>query len=293
MSHSGDSACFTPPLTIGEAARLAIAADTRALAEALEVRGLVNLQFAVRGGEVFLLEANPRGSRTVPFIAKASGVPLAKLAARVMTGASLAELAAEGLYADPGPPGFVAVKEAVLPWDRFPEDDMVLGPEMRATGEVKGIGPEPGSAYAKAMMAAGGAIPVSGTVFLSFADRHKPAGAAAADALAGLGFRLLASPGTAGFLQRRGVAAESVHKVGEGPGDTVQRIEGGEVDLIINTPQGRRARGDGRLIRRAAASLRIPIVTTIAGAQAVIRSLRSPQEAVYEVCSLQDWHRRR
>ena len=291
--HSGDSACFTPPLTIGETARLAIAADTRALAEALEVRGLVNLQFAVRGDEVFLLEANPRGSRTVPFIAKASGVPLAKLAARVMAGASLAELAAEGLYADPGPPGFAAVKEAVLPWDRFPEDDMVLGPEMRATGEVMGIGPAPGPAYAKAMMAAGGAIPVSGNVFLSFADRHKPAGAAVAEALAGLGFGLLASPGTAGFLQRRGVAAEAVHKVGEGPGDTVQRIRGGEVDLIINTPQGRRARGDGRLIRRAAASLRIPIVTTIAGAEAVIRSLRSPQEAVYEVCSLQDWHRRR
>ena len=165
------------------------------------------------------------------------------------------------------------------------------GTRDAATGEVMGIGPGPGPAYAKAMMAAGGAIPVSGTVFLSFADRHKPAGAAVAEALAGLGFRLLASPGTAGFLARRGVEAAPVHKVGEGPNDTSRRIEGGEVDLIINTPQGRRARGDGRLIRRAASSLRIPIVTTIAGAEAVIRSLRSPPQAVYEVCSLQDWHR--
>ena len=291
--HSGDSACFTPPLTIGEAAQRTIVDNTRALAESLGVRGLVNIQFAVKGDDVFVLEANPRGSRTVPFIAKASGVPLAKLAARVMAGASLAELAAGGLYADPGPPGFVAVKEAVLPWDRFPEDDMVLGPEMRATGEVMGIGPEPGSAYAKAMMAAGGAIPVSGAVFLSFADRHKPAGAAVAEALAGLQFGLLASAGTADYLAEQGVEAAPVPKVGEGPGDIRRRIEDGEVDLIINTPQGRRARGDGRLIRRAASSLRIPIVTTIAGAEAVIRSLRSPQQAVYEVCSLQDWHRRR
>ena len=289
--HSGDSACFTPPLTIGGDARRTIVTAARDLAEALEVRGLVNFQFAVKDGEVFILEANPRGSRTVPFISKASGIPLAKLASRVMVGAELRELAAEGMYGDPGAPRFTAVKEAVLPWDRFPEDDMVLGPEMRATGEVMGIGPGPGPAYAKAMMAAGGAIPVSGTVFLSFADRHKPAGAAVAEALAGLGFRLLASPGTAGFLARRGVEAAPVHKVGEGPNDTSRRIEGGEVDLIINTPQGRRARGDGRLIRRAASSLRIPIVTTIAGAEAVIRSLRSPPQAVYEVCSLQDWHR--
>ena len=291
--HSGDSACFTPPLTIGEAARRTIVDNTRALAESLGVRGMVNIQFAVKGDDVFVLEANPRGSRTVPFIAKASGVPLAKLAARVMAGAALGELAAEGLYADPGPPGFVAVKEAVLPWDRFPEDDMVLGPEMRATGEVMGIGPEPGPAYAKAMMAAGGAIPVSGAVFLSFADRHKPAGSAVAEALAGLQFRLLASAGTADYLAGRGVEAAPVPKVGEGPGDIRRRIEDGEVDLIINTPQGRRARGDGRLIRRAASSLRVPIVTTIAAAEAVIRSLRSPQQAVYEVCSLQDWHRRR
>ena len=192
--HSGDSACITPPPTISEVARKSIVAATGDLARALEVRGLVNIQFAVRGDDVFLLEANPRGSRTVPFISKASGVPLAKLASRVMVGATLRELASEGAYEAPAEPRFVAVKEAVLPWDRFPEEDTILGPEMRATGEVMGIGPGAGVAYAKAMMAAGTGIPVSGTVFLSFADRDKPAGAAVAVALSGMGFRLLASP---------------------------------------------------------------------------------------------------
>ena len=288
--HSGDSACITPPPTISEVARKAIVAATEDLAAALEVRGLVNLQFAVKGDDVFLLEANPRGSRTVPFIAKASGSPLAKLASRVMVGATLRQLASEGAYALPGEPRFVAVKEAVLPWDRFPEEDTILGPEMRATGEVMGIGGGAGVAYAKAMMAAGTAIPVSGTVFLSFADRDKPAGAAVASALYAMGFRLLASPGTAEYVRRDGVIAEPVHKVGEGPNDTVHRIEAGEMDLIINTPQGPRARGDGHLMRRAASSLRVPIVTTVAGAEAVIRSLRSSREAVYDVRSLQDWH---
>ena len=289
--HSGDSACVTPPPTISDLARKAIVGATGDLAEALEVRGLVNIQFAVKGDEVFLLEANPRGSRTVPFISKASGVPLAKLASRVMVGTTLERLREEGMYTDPGERSFVAVKEAVLPWDRFPEEDTILGPEMRATGEVMGIGRGAGVAYAKAMMAAGSAIPVSGTVFLSFADRDKPAGGRVAEALEGLGFRLLASPGTADFLRRKGVMAETVHKVGEGPNDTVERIETGEMDMVINTPQGRRARGDGRLMRRAASSRGVPIVTTMAGAEAVIRSLRGSPQAVYEVCSLQDWHR--
>ena len=289
--HSGDSACITPPPTISEVARKAIVAATGDLAEALEVRGLVNIQFAVKGDDVFLLEANPRGSRTVPFISKASGVPLAKLASRVMVGATLRELASEGVYAEPAEPRFVAVKEAVLPWDRFPEEDTILGPEMRATGEVMGIGRAAGVAYAKAMMAAGTEIPVSGTVFLSFADQDKPAGAEVAAALFDLGFRLLASPGTARYVRSKGVIAEPVHKVGEGPNDTVERIEAGEMDLIINTPQGPRARGDGHLMRKAASSRRVPIVTTVAGAEAVIRSLRSSPEAVYDVRSLQDWHR--
>jgi len=289
--HSGDSACITPPPTLGAAARRTIVGATGALARALEVRGLINLQFAVRGDEVFLLEANPRGSRTVPFISKAKGIPLAKIASRVMMGATLEDLVAEGVYSPPGEPRFVACKEAVLPWDRFPEEDTLLGPEMRATGEVMGIGPGPGVAYSKAMMAAGSGIPEAGTVFLSFADPDKPAGARIGEALHSLGLNLVASPGTAGFLEARGIPAEAVPKVGEGPGDTVWQIESGRVDMIINTPQGRRARGDGRLMRRAASSRGVPIVTTVAGGEAVIRSLRGSSEAVYEVRSLQDWHR--
>ncbi|MYF82828.1 MAG: carbamoyl phosphate synthase large subunit, partial [Acidimicrobiia bacterium] len=289
--HSGDSACITPPPTLGAAARRTIVGATGALARALEVRGLINLQFAVRGDEVFLLEANPRGSRTVPFISKAKGIPLAKIASRVMMGATLEDLVAEGVYSPPGEPRFVACKEAVLPWDRFPEEDTLLGPEMRATGEVMGIGPGPGVAYSKAMMAAGSGIPEAGTVFLSFADPDKPAGARIGEALHSLGLNLVASPGTAGYLQARGIPAEAVPKVGEGPEDTVWQIESGRVDMIINTPQGRRARGDGRLMRRAASSRGVPIVTTVAGGEAVIRSLRGSSEAVYEVRSLQDWHR--
>ncbi len=288
--HSGDSACITPPPTISTVAHRAIVEATGALAEALGVRGLINIQFAVKGDEVFILEANPRGSRTVPFISKASGVPLAKLASRVMMGDTIEQLSSEGLAVDPGTPRFVAVKEAVLPWDRFPEEDTLLGPEMRATGEVMGIGAEPGTAYAKAMMAAGCAIPVSGTVFLSFADQDKPAGGVVGADLHRLGFRLLASPGTAAFLRGGDIPVEMVNKVGEGPNDTVDRIESGEVDMVINTPQGRRARGDGRRMRRAALSRGVPIVTTVAGAEAVIRSLRGAAEDVYEVGSLQDWH---
>ena len=288
--HSGDSACVTPPPTISGKARTAIVEATGALATALEVRGLINIQFAVKGDDVFILEANPRGSRTVPFISKASGVPLAKLASRVMLGATIEQLAGEGMPTDPGESRFVAVKEAVLPWDRFPEEDTLLGPEMRATGEVMGIGPGPGVAYAKAMMAAGSAIPLSGTVFLSFADPDKPAGQEVGAALHRLGFRLMASPGTAEFLRAYRVPVETVNKVGEGPNDTVHRIEYGAVDMVINTPQGRRARGDGRRMRRAASSKGVPIVTTVAGAQAVIRSLRGNPDAIYEVRSLQDWH---
>ncbi len=288
--HSGDSACVIPPPTIGVPARRTILEATGALAEALEVRGLINIQFAVKDDEVFILEANPRGSRTVPFVSKASGVPLAKLASRVMLGATIEELSAEGMPVDPEAPRFVAVKEAVLPWDRFPEEDTLLGPEMRATGEVMGIGPAPGTAYAKAMMAAGCAIPVSGTVFLSFSDQDKQAGGMVGADLHRLGFHLLASPGTAAFLRNRDIPAESVNKVGEGPNDTVDRIESGEVDMVINTPQGRRARGDGRRMRRAALSRGVPIVTTVAGAEAVIRSLKGSAEDVYKVRSLQDWH---
>ena len=222
--HSGDSACITPPPTLSEEASKQIMTAVEELARALEVRGLINIQFAVKGNEAFVLEVNPRGSRTVPFISKASGIPLAKVAARVMMGATLEQLRAEGVLIEPGARDFVAVKEAVLPWDRFPEEDIVLGPEMRSTGEVMGIGPDVGVAYAKALLAAGHVLPSSGTVFLSLADRDKPMGLAAAQAFTMLGFKLVATRGTARFLSHHAIHADVVSKVGEGPDDSRNRI---------------------------------------------------------------------
>ena len=264
---------------------------TRELAVALDVLGLINIQFGVKGDEVFVLEANPRGSRTVPFISKARGVPLARLAARVMMGATIEELRAEGMVPpENGPPDFVAVKDAVLPWDRFPEEDSVLGPEMKSTGEVMGIGPDMGVAYGKALLAAGHVLSDRGRVFLSFADRDKPMGLAVAQAFTLLGFDLIATRGTARYLLHHAISAEPVNKVGEGQRDIGERLENGEVQLVINTPRGRRARTDGTTIRQAARRQSIPCVTTIQGGLAVARSLRAGPGAINRPRSLQEWH---
>jgi carbamoyl-phosphate synthase large subunit len=289
--HSGDSACVVPPQGISATARRRILRHTEALARGLEVRGLLNMQFAVRGDEVFLLEANPRASRTIPFISKATGVPLAKVAARVMMGARIADLRAAGLVPEgPLQPTFVAVKGAVLPWLRFPEEDDVLGPEMRATGEVMGIASDFGTAYAKALVAGGRRIPTRGTVFFSLADRDKEPGILAARRFVDVGFRLLATGGTSRVLAAHGLPAAHVDKVGEGPWDPVRLIEEGKIDLVVNTPRGRRARGDGSLIRRAARRAGIPCVTSLGGAMAVGRTLLSDPLGVGKVKSLQAWH---
>ncbi len=289
--HSGDSACVTPPPTIGEEAMAAVLSATEALARALEVRGLINIQFAVKGNDVFLLEANPRGSRTVPFISKASGVPLAKVAARVMMGATLAELRAEEVLPQSFRQDFMAVKEAVLPWDRFPEEDIILGPEMRATGEVMGISESAGVAYGKALLATGVVLPESGNVFFSLANRDKAIGLAAAQALSMQGFKLYCTQGTARYLDHYGVPNEVVDKVGEGPNDGLALIEAGEVHLVVNTPRGSRARSDGRKLRLAAQHAGIPCVTTVQGALAATRSLQAGRDALHAPRSLQDWHR--
>ncbi len=288
--HSGDSGCITPPPTIGEEAMKEILRSTRELAAALEVRGLINIQFAVKADEVFVLEANPRASRTVPFISKARGIPLARIAARVMMGARVSDLRSEGLVPPTDTlPDFVAVKDAVLPWDRFPEEDSVLGPEMKATGEVMGIGSDVGVAYGKALLGAGHVLSDRGRVFLSFADRDKPMGLAVAQAFAMLGFDLLATPGTARFLDYHAVRTEVVPKVGEGPRDIGERLKNGEVQLVINTPRGRKARSDGTTIRQAARHHSVPCVTTIPGALAVARSLRAGPGAIHRPRSLQEW----
>ncbi len=290
--HSGDSGCVTPPPTMSEEVIKEIVSSTRELADALSVRGLINIQFAVKGDDVFVLEANPRGSRTVPFISKARGISLASVAARVMMGATIETLREEGLLGfSIGDSDFVAVKNAVIPWDRFPEEDSVLGPEMKATGEVMGIGADFGVAYAKALLGGGRVLADRGRVFLSFADRDKPVGLAVAQAFMMLGFELIATRGTARYLKHHAVDAEPVNKIGEGPRDIGERLENGEVQLVVNTPRGGRARSDGMAIRLAARRHAIPCVTTVQGGLAVARSLRAGPGALYRPRSLQEWHR--
>jgi carbamoyl-phosphate synthase large subunit len=289
--HSGDSACVIPPPTLQPGARRHIVEYTEALARGLEVCGLLNIQFAVRGDDVFVLEANPRASRTVPFVSKATGVPLAKIATRVMMGESIDDLRLAGLLPASMPDWeYSAVKEAVLPWGRFPAEDRVLGPEMRSTGEVMGIGSGFGMAYGKALLAAGIRIPQTGTLFLSLKDGDKQTGLETARIFTELGFRILATSGTAASLAAAGIPASHVDKVGEGPWDPVRLIEDGLIDIVVNTPQGRRARGDGGLIRRATTRHGIPCITTLEGGHAVALSLRSGRDRLHEVKSLQAHH---
>jgi len=289
--HSGDSACVVPPPHLSTHVVAEVRDITRRLAKGLGVRGLLNIQFAVQGDDVFVLEANPRASRTIPFISKATGVPLAKIATRVMLGESIAELQASGVLplTTPDLP-YTAVKEAVLPWTRFPDEDTMLGPEMRATGEVMGFGDSTGMAYAKALSGAGHKVPNEGSVFLSLADRDKPIGAEIARALVDLGFKIYATHGTAGNLARHSIATTHVDKVGEGPYDPLRLISEDRIDLVINTPAGGKARGDGRLIRMAANRHGIASVTTAAGGLAVAYSIAANRLADGAVSSLQDHH---
>jgi carbamoyl-phosphate synthase large subunit len=292
--HSGDSACAIPPPTLQRWLVDVIEAYTRAIATALDVRGLLNVQYAVRNKEVYVLEANPRASRTVPFVAKATGVPLVKVAARVMLGATLAELREEGLLHPPVDGGHVAVKEAVLPFNRFPEVDSMLGPEMRSTGEVMGIDATFGRAFFKAEIAAGTDLPRGGMVFLSLADRDKPAGLVVAQRLRELGLGIAATRGTAAFLERFGLAVDRVvEKVSDGTGETaVDLMATGAVTFVINTPQGSGPRADGRSIRQAAAEHHISAVTTVEAALAAAQGLSELAPDDLTVRSLQEHHGR-
>jgi carbamoyl-phosphate synthase large subunit len=291
--HSGDSACAIPPPTLPANVIEMLERHTRALAEALDVRGLLNVQYAVKGEDVFVIEANPRASRTVPFVSKATGVPLAKIAARIMLGATLAELRAEGLVRPPAASGHVAVKEAVLPFDRFPGVDTLLGPEMRSTGEVMGIDRSFGLAFAKSQAAAGNRLPAAGTVLLSLADRDKRAGVDLARRFVDLGFALAATAGTATELDREGLpVATVVAKIGEASGaDAVDLISSGKVDLVVNTPRGRGPRADGDHIRRAATRHRVACITTIAAARAAAAGIAERAAHRPIVRPLQQYHR--
>jgi carbamoyl-phosphate synthase large subunit len=296
--HSGDSACALPPQSLSADVLETLERHTRALADSLRVCGLLNVQYAVKDGQVYVLEANPRASRTVPFVAKATGVPLAMVASRVMVGQTLSELRAEGLlpvHAVGRVPvlDHVSVKEAVLPFDRFPGVDTLLGPEMRSTGEVMGVDITFGLAFAKSQLAAGTRLPDSGTVFLSLADRDKPAGLEVARAFSALGFSIAATLGTAGYLRSEGLPVDTlVAKVGEEgvASDAVDLIAQGKVQLVVNTPRGLGPRADGRHIRTAAVAYKVPCLTTLAAARAAAAGMADSRAHALEVRPLQDLH---
>jgi carbamoyl-phosphate synthase large subunit len=292
--HSGDSSCTVPPVTLSDDELDEIERQTRVIAEALEVTGLLNIQFAVKGEQVWVLEANPRASRTVPFVSKATGIPLAKVAARVLVGAELRGLRAEGLLPD-DPHRYrhlrhVAVKSAVLPFGRFPGVDTVLGPEMRSTGEVMGVASDLGLALAKAQAATGAALPDKGTVFVSVSNRDKRAIVFPVKRLADLGFQVVATRGTAALLARSGIDVACVAKVSDGHPNAADLIVSGRVDLVINTPFGRTPRSDGSFIRTAAAAAGVPCVTTLQGVFAAVQGIEALRRNGEEPRSLQEYH---
>jgi carbamoyl-phosphate synthase large subunit len=287
--HSGDSACVLPPHSLGGEMLREIRAATRAIALELGVIGLLNVQYGVLGEDLYVIEANPRASRTVPFVSKATGLPLAKLACRVMLGERLADM---DLPEDPCG-DHVSVKEAVLPFDRFAGTDALLGPEMRSTGEVIGVAPDFPAAFAKAQAAAGARLPQSGTAFLTVTDSDKSGVVGVAVQLHDLGFRIVATRGTATAISRMGIPVDRLNKLGEGSPHVVDAIDRGEVDLVINTPTGTAARSDGYEIRRAAIARGIPCITTIAGGMAAARAIAAARHGEWEVRSLQEIHRAR
>jgi carbamoyl-phosphate synthase large subunit len=282
--HSGDSACSLPPYSLSPLICDEINGIAEQLARALNVRGLMNLQLAIKGGDIFVLEVNPRASRTVPFVAKAIGRPIAKIAARVMAGEPLA---AFGLRHVALP--HVAVKEAVFPFARFPGVDLLLGPEMKSTGEVMGVDREFGAAFAKSQLGAGNDLPATGRVFLSVRNRDKPGLVPIARELARLGFTLVATSGTAAALAEAGLTVGSVRKAHEGGDTIVDHIRAGEIVLMVNTSEGRKSVRDSFSLRRAALTARIPYYTTMAGARAMVQALGVLARDDLEVTPLQSY----
>ncbi|HYV17379.1 MAG TPA: carbamoyl-phosphate synthase large subunit, partial [Conexibacter sp.] len=286
--HSGDSACVLPPHSLGAEALAQIRSHTEGIAKELGVVGLINVQYAIdKAGQLFVIEANPRASRTVPFVSKAIGIPIAKLACRIMLGERIADM---GLPEDPVG-DVVCVKEAVLPFDRFAGADSLLGPEMRSTGEVMGIGHDFPTAFAKAEAAAGVLLPERGTVFITVTDGDKPAAAGVAMALHGLGFKIVATSGTAQAIKRMGIPVEPLRKIGEGSPNVLELIERREVQLVVNTPAGTGARVDGWEIRSAAVAGGIPCITTMTGAMAAAQAISAAGRRAPSVISLQELHR--
>jgi carbamoyl-phosphate synthase large subunit len=290
--HSGDSSCVMPSVDLSEQVLATIRSHTYKLARALNVIGLVNIQFAVQRENVFVIEVNPRASRTVPYVSKATGVPLAKIAARLMTGRRLREFLGDAVdreaVLETGAHYFV--KSPVFAWNKFPGVDTVLGPEMKSTGEVMGVADTFGEAFAKAQLSAGQKLPVKGTVFLSVNDHDKPAIAALALQFVELGFKLVATHGTADVLEKAGFVVERVFKVKEGRPNVVDLIKGDRIQLIINTPRGQDTFFDEKAIRRAAVTQRIPTITTLGAARAAADGIVALQQQEISIYALQNLH---
>jgi carbamoyl-phosphate synthase large subunit len=285
--HSGDSTTVIPPYIIGARDQDRIRRRTIELARALNVVGLMNVQYAIQNGELYVLEVNPRASRTVPYVSKATGVPFAKIAAKAMAGHSLRSL---GLAAEPRVDGYF-VKAPVFPFNRFPREDTLLGPEMKSTGEVMGSSPSFGEAYAKALLGAGIRLPLEGVAFISVNDNDKrPLVVSLARELDALGFRIIATSGTRDFLLSHGVDASIVWKVHENRPNIVDRMINGEVSLAINTPFGKSAFVDDTYIRRMALQMNIPCITTLTAATACVEGIRSLKDGVSTIAALQEQH---
>lgn len=285
--HSGDSACVLPPISLTTEVLEQIKVQTKAIASELNVIGLMNIQYAVKNGRIYVLEVNPRASRTVPFVSKATGIPLAKLATRVIMGERLTAL---GLTEEVTP-SHVSVKESVFPFARFPGVDTILGPEMKSTGEVMGMDHAFGLAFAKAQLAAGQDLPMSGTVFASVKDRDKDAFLDTAAIFRDLGFKIVSTRGTSDFLSKHAISNEPVNKVREGRPHIVDMIKNGEIDLVINTTGTKKAVSESYSIRRTALTMSIPYTTTLAGARATALAIQSMREGTLEVKTLQEYHR--
>jgi carbamoyl-phosphate synthase large subunit len=284
--HSGDSSCVVPPFICPEQHQQTIRDHTRRIARALKVVGLMNVQYAIKDNVVYVLEVNPRGSRTVPYLSKAAGVSLAKVAAKVMVGRSLAEL---GLTADLEVAG-VFVKSPVFPFVRFPGVDTILGPEMKSTGEVMGGSSSFGVAFAKAQLSVGQRLPDSGTAFVSVNNDDKANLVPIARDLAELGFRLVASRGTAAYLRAYGLNVAVVFKVNEGRPNIADEVVNRKIDLIVNTPLGRESFFDDRAVRRAAMMHEVPCITTLTGAAAAVSAIRAMRQQGVAVRALQDYY---
>jgi carbamoyl-phosphate synthase large subunit len=284
--HSGDSACVLPPISLSREVQEEIKRQTRLLAHGLKVVGLMNVQFAIQKGEIYILEVNPRASRTVPFVSKAIGVPLAKIATKLMMGRKLSELG----FTEEVEPKHLSVKEAVFPFSRFPNVDILLGPEMKSTGEVMGIGSTFGIAYAKAQAASGYDLPRSGTVFVSVHDRDKPRAVEVARKFADMGFQIIATAGTCRFLEEHGVPSTLVFKLSEGRPHVVDYIKNKQVQMVINTSLGKRTFSDAYLIRRTTLLYNIPYATTIAGAKAMAEAVEQLQHGDWDVRTIQEYH---